>query len=400
MNLKLKKIIDFIFIIILVFYSGSVYIMLYPLGIPLLFLFFSIYLFLQGKQKIFNKVLTDNIFSKVSIIYLIFTSLHFILLSNANLTSYVSLYCKIFTAALFVMYYKQKLLEYYIKILRFICKYSFIIWLLLFIPKVLSILLLIGLDVPATENPFDKSLIFYHLNPNAYTKDPIRNSGPFWEPGAFVLFIIVSLIFQLLIMRKNNLLRNKWELLCLLSTFSTAGYIALFIFIGTYYILKKHNYFQLLFISIVAAYAFYNFDFLNDKLENEIEVTENSDKEYRSRYASVILDSEMIQRYPLLGSGYSDERYPKDLYGYREGTLSSFLDVFSRWGVLFGGGFIFCIFYSFLRISQSKAISFTAVLTYVLIGFSQYFYMHSFFIIMPFLYMSSLKRQINKRHLS
>ena len=55
---------------------------------------------------------------------------------------------------------------------------------------------------------------FYKTSPSIilYTFDPIamkdyRNPGPFWEPGAFAVYLIVALIFN--IIKEGNLLTKK-----------------------------------------------------------------------------------------------------------------------------------------------------------------------------------------------
>jgi hypothetical protein len=104
----------------------------------------------------------------------------------------------------------------------------------------------------------------------------LRSPGPFWEPGAYAVFLIVALVFN--IIRTNKLLNLKSIIiiLALLTTFSTAGYIALFIFLIFYLITSKIKIMPKILIltsMIILTYNLYFYlDFLNKKISSQYSV--------------------------------------------------------------------------------------------------------------------------------
>lgn len=99
---------------------------------------------------------------------------------------------------------------------------------------------------------------------------PDRNCGFMWEPGAFAFMLLMSIIIRL---AQNRLTFDSHifvYIIAIISTFSTMGYIVLFlILIGSF--LKTRNILVLLFVLplfIIAGYSiYYEVEFLGPKIE-------------------------------------------------------------------------------------------------------------------------------------
>ena len=85
-------------------------------------------------------------------------------------------------------------------------------------------------------NP-SKSIYIYTIN----TENSIRNSGPFWEPGMFTVFITLAMLHNLYSGEKLSSFHNIILLLTNITTFSTTGYIASALLIIGYVFLTQKN---------------------------------------------------------------------------------------------------------------------------------------------------------------
>lgn len=156
---------------------------------------------------------------------------------------------------------------------------------------------------------------FYERSPSIilYTFDPIaieqgRNSGPFWEPGAFATFLLIALLFSVL-QSKHKSIETNWILvLALISTFSTTGFICLFILYGGIKLLQRGLLSKLSIPVIVVAgiYFFNNTDFLRKKIVHNIAV---ADQTTSSRFGSALADLELFSDSPWVGWGRGPKRY-------------------------------------------------------------------------------------------
>lgn len=122
-------------------------------------------------------------------------------------------------------------------------------------------------------------LFFYMHSAYSAIGGIIRNCGFMWEPGAYAGILIFMIIYRLFI---NNF-KIDWKLLfltlCLITTFSTAGYLALFCIILFYFYYNQQLYQRhkaiiptVLFVVFLIGYGIYiNTNFLSEKVENYAE---------------------------------------------------------------------------------------------------------------------------------
>ena len=156
--------------------------------------------------------------------------------------------------------------------------------------------------------PFPESYILYDyetLRIGAF----IRNPGPFHEAGAFAVFLVLALMFNIQYTRKLNSRKNIVFIISIISTFSTSGYLALFLLILFYFSFSKHDIakksFALLLFSGIIIYSITTADFLGNKIESKYstESNKNLNQATSGRIFSFRKAIVSIQENPVFGKG-------------------------------------------------------------------------------------------------
>lgn len=242
---------------------------------------------------------------------------------------------KIITGATIMWILKDKFRYTYLNILFFFALIS--------IP--LYFLGLTGINIPnlaGTKEPYS-SIFIYCTQDN-----PIRNSGPFWEPGAFACYLI--LVFLLFLDFPPNFLKKNWGkvliiIVALLTTLSTTGYICLALIIG-YYLMKKIKYKFLSYTILLPTFIFITYtaynklDFMQEKMEEQYEYgMEKAEKNKFSntRFGSLFFDLYYIQKHPLSGNGLHERTRYADhpqLWGKSLGHGNGFSNYIAQMGIV------------------------------------------------------------------
>ncbi len=137
----------------------------------------------------------------------------------------------------------------------------------------------------------------------------LRCPGPFWEPGVFAIYLLVALIFNSIL--ENNFFNKKNLVLMftLIITFSTAGYIGLFIFL-TFSIIKTYGkrFLSVFVIPLLIwsfIYMYKNLSFLEEKVVTQIETDYDGFTKirYESRMSSLRKAFISLSNNPLFGRG-------------------------------------------------------------------------------------------------
>lgn len=144
--------------------------------------------------------------------------------------------------------------------------------------------------------------------------DGLRNSGMFWEPGAFACYINVA--FILFLGNIKDLLRlQRFKfiviVIALLTTFSTTGYIVFFLLLICTIFIESSSNFKVfvvpltLGLAITGYYFFEKTEFLGEKIRDQFEKSQNLDGEFsNTRFGALMFDLYYIEKNPLFGNGY------------------------------------------------------------------------------------------------
>ena len=237
------------------------------------------------------------------------------------------------------------------------------------------------------------SLVFYNQMINTQT-GLVRNAGMFWEPGAFAGYLILAFLPY-----TNHMsflwARYRWRviviLVALLTTLSTTGYIVCFILFITQLSVSVRNKWTMLLVYIVsiplAIYAYFNLEFLNDKISDELERTSEMTAQdiNFSRTGSMIFDWHYIRKHPIIGNGLvMSTRYADHLGYYDADDLDAFSNGFT--------GNIACLGITFMlaylaTIYRNRTIYFRkiVILIVVLLLQGEYFLNYPMFMTLPFI---------------
>lgn len=223
-----------------------------------------------------------------------------------------------------------------------------------------------------------------------------RNSGPFWEPGAFVGFLSIAIIFDYLI--DQNLFNKKKVVfyIAVITTLSTAGYVVLF-FILVFFFYKKasklYPVFLILLLFPVAYYAYFNFTFLGQEIDDSLYYAQDFSRYTNvsvNRFTSVILDLNDLQRSPLVGisdngylrygNQYEDKQTVGKTWTHRNNGVTYFLSAFGIIGFLVYFGLMYK---SFKNISyyynQNNIYALFMLVVILMVGFSEKYFTRELF---------------------
>lgn len=223
-----------------------------------------------------------------------------------------------------------------------------------------------------------------------------RNSGPFWEPGGFGIFLIIAFIFNTLKSKKILTKKNIILLITIITTLSTGAYIILMVYLSFYLFRSyssKYRYIILLFAIFSANIVFQNTYFLKDKLLYTMDVTGTGDVKYapRTRIGSAFIDLNDFLGNPIIGKGYfytnRFSEFEKDELRYRNNGTTNMLVQFGIIGFFF---YFFTMYKSFKKyccsINVDPKFSFIFMISIMALGFSQMILIKTFFIGLSFMF--------------
>lgn len=207
------------------------------------------------------------------------------------------------------------------------------------------------------------TLIFYTFDWGYITKatNIYRNAGFTWEAGAFAIYLNIALIFKLFLDKSNKSLANKYNIvyiISIISTFSTTGYIVLFIILLAYLLHYKKKIFlkwSLLLIAIPLSYQiYYSAPFLQDKIDTQYKESVNGKS--HNRFSSAILDINDVMKRPLLGWSRDTEILFGEEVTYKAHRPNGITNLLRCYGFIY---FIFLftlLYFSFYKLGKTSTI--------------------------------------------
>jgi len=241
-------------------------------------------------------------------------------------------------------------------------------------------------SIDQIEYSYSPNIIIFNFS--GYQEFPPRNSGPFWEPGAYSIYLLLAIILNIFKDRKLIWSRNWIFILALITTFSTAGYIALFttfILLNTSSSSGKKTFLRsaiyIIFILTVSLNLYRELDFLGRKITKNIELAEETTS---SRFGSARADFELIIKQPILG--YS--RNIGAIYGTTNFDLQTMhrnnglTKLFVTWGII-AIYILWRIWVSCRIVAYSYAVKNGNIILFagiILSSFSQNIFQFSFFL--------------------
>lgn len=273
--------------------------------------------------------------------------------------------CKLLLAANVVLLNKEKFIPRLLKVVKF----GSIISLPFFIVQLIDFKLLFKLNnifgiEPIREglSPISSSVLF-----NLVEIHSQRNCGFMWEPGAFAAVLVICLSLSFL-QNKNFNIEKIVFTICILTTISTMGYIALAI-VYSYFLFKRFKVYSVIAL-IPLILIFFNLSFVYDKLIDQWFYAESEvsnaifSKGFNSsigltRFASILLDLDLVLQNPLIGLGFDiHTKGSENFYGETGGEnivrASGIMFSFVKTGILGTGMFFILLFKSMKQFYKSK----------------------------------------------
>jgi len=305
MRINKRKFTDYSLVFLVIAISGIPYFSTMALYIPVFFLLVIVFIirgyYLDKKFLIIMVILTVIILSQ---------TYTFQFYSLLNITG---IYLRIVIGYLIIKVLQEKFTIYYVHILYYLTFAGTTVYLFVVtMPPIASIVKSVLVPIFRLFNiahSHSYTVIVYNFDHiEAY-----RNSGPFWEPGAFGGYLIIAIIFLYFddtIEEKSKKL--KVFLFGLLTTISTTAIAALIIFLFFYYFHKIKNISLkiglIAFVIFGVYFVYISFDFIGKKIEHQYDVAtkgnaygSNTDTQ---RFLSFLRDWEDFKGHELAGRGF------------------------------------------------------------------------------------------------
>lgn len=252
------------------------------------------------------------------------------------------------TAVITVDVLKERFISSFLQIMTYIAVISLVFFIPIFLQPAVGDFLIANfpIHVAIEKETYGipqvvHSFLFFNITPDFDFR--IRNVGPFWEAGVNGGYLMVTLILNTI--RERSIFNRKGLLFifCILTTFSTTAYLALFLFIGIYYAVKIGSpilrAITILVFTVGFGYAYSELEFLGSKIDDEMKLIAYDAQVQggNSRMASAYLDIVELNEnklYIFFGRG----NHPEHRVATRDKAVqrnNGTTDVIAVWGIPF-----------------------------------------------------------------
>jgi len=374
------------------FFSGSKLI-----GISL-FLITTILIVVKGVQVDKRAIL-------IILCFLFIEFLQYIWLGGLSYNNFLGTFIKIGIAHNIVILLERNFIVYYVELMYIFSLIALFLYSLSFFPGVTDYFI----NTVSTYfiSPLKESNSFYKVSPNiiifTFERSLIngfRNSGPFWEPGGYAVFLIIALIFNFIRTSKIIDKKNIIFILSIITTVSTMGYLALICILCGYLVITDGISKKVLFIIslFVISSLYTTAPFMKEKILHNIDVAELTTG---SRFGSALVDFRLFKKSPIIGNGKGDMRYGGRKISYftsLEHRNNGIFILLATYGIIITFLYLFLIYLSFSRLCNYYEIknryTYIFFISFLILGFSQSIYLKPFFFC--FLFIPLVYPKLNK----
>lgn len=276
-----------------------------------------------------------------------------------------------------------------------------------------------AIDIPfLDENNTYKGFFLYAIRTNEIER--IRNCGPFWEPGAYAGYIILTfLLFYEDLSTLYSKYKNECRILiiALITTFSTQGYAIAFIFIITLLIRRISRiiliktFVKASVVVIVMLLVASSVPFLRDKIVEQYTLS-TSWKDEKSllsanRFSTTMLDLYNISKSPFWGNSENKQR----LYGefstitymisgkgsgvYASGSGTTMF--IAQYGLILFVIYFYTCYKSLRKYFREKRSTIFVIIILLALGQCEIYLYKIMYISLPYLFLTATKKiKLNK----
>ncbi len=374
--------------------------------------FWNLIIFIFSAISFFSKGFTID---KKIYQYFLFLSLVIVaqslVFSFISITTTIGIFVTFLNAYFLIILIGQNFFKYFVDITYYLILISFIFFIpSLIFPNFEKFLLdhispYFQQESSRRGYSYNPNFIIYTLNTGItksysdYSMDILggRNPAAFHEAGGLGIYAVLAFFMNFIITK--NIWNKKSIVIALgiLSTFSTASYIAFFIMLISVNIInrkKNIKYALLPFFLVAFWFSFNTIDFLGRKIDENLQQSLNVGYYYygsKSRFTSFLFDVYDLQKYPLTGKGVNEQTRFEDYRGFNRDTHrnNGISDFAVKFGIPFFIFYFFNIYSTFRKVNDiykinSKSFPLLALSIVILLGFSQVIFMSVTFIALSF----------------
>lgn len=364
--------IDYFFVISIMALTGFEYFYRSEILIAPLFLISVLY-FLNKRLKLKSRVFV------AFIPFVLLSMLHTILGYDRNVLSSIFLLLSFLVYFFIASILKDKFFEVFVNSVFVICLISLCCFLLTYsssfmdsVDKIAPYFKPLGSNNAIETGKtlkVTRNIVIYNFR--EYTLFFNRDSGPFWEPGMFTIFINVALFFNLMMRRKFATFKNIIFVITNITTFSTTGYIAFIFILFVYALFISKSKLNLLYVVALAAISLVvsNLDFMESKIMKEYADTKGT-----SRFQAAVIHYQIISEHPFTGVGDGTSEFVAKLTD-ADSTANGLTLVFAKFGLFVGLLYYLLLFKACSNImgyfTMNKIASYSLFILLVILAFSQ-----------------------------
>jgi len=378
-----------LFILLLLYPSyavGGIY--FFYMDVVLKSVYFGLLILIAIYLKRFFKFDFLIVISAIGLIFL-FQLLKF---GKGTLYNFLGLIVVFGTPYLLLRLFKFKLIEYFIILVKIFAIISLIFWVLVNLSDSFYQQSLYWPELFKTDKWINESYILFSTRDSRTVFNLIRNNGGFWEPGAYATTLIITLIFNVLRGKNLKSRTNIILILAVITTFSTSGWIGLFLIYLMHFNLKypnsiaglKNLKIQRIFSLIAILIMIISFDFLGEKAFEQFTSAKEAElsQPTSGRFLGARKSIKGIINDPLFGKYIVQEREnPEQLLRQEDLGMYGFFYLIQRIGIIGFCAFILFIYKGFDVLFhyynfhiKSKRSSFIMILIWLVIMFAQNLY--------------------------
>ncbi len=260
----------------------------------------------------------------------------------------------------------------YIKIIYYIALLSIILFsTFLLFPSILSIF-------PVSLNNADVSYVnlFFYV----HFLEVFRNTGIFREPGVYMIYLNIAILFELFYFNKPNKKHILVFVIALMTTLSTGGFLVFLMIFITYFLKTKkiRKYLQsLVFGALIVLIVSLNFDYFESSLMKFDPASTNYGSTV-ARIASVTVPLNIFMDSPMIGVGFANfeslyQTYSYELFGFimlsGGHSTNTLINALATFGIIY---FILIVigYYKFTKVFSKSLLIRILIFTSFILMFS------------------------------
>jgi hypothetical protein len=350
------------------------------------FLLTGIVFFMKSKRF-------DRVIVSYNLIFLALFGLHVLVYDKFILGVLVAYFMRIYFAYFTVRIIGPNIDKYVVNQIYFFSIISLVVTFAIFINPALADYINSNIvpffDQITLFQPNRKHFILYTMELGWKVEIP-RNSGPFWEPGGFVIFLFIAFTFNIVRTKKIISKKNIIFLIAILTTQSTTGYLALFVFICVYIIISYKKIYTIISVPILILLfmnVYSQLDFMEEKVNKMYNESKTAGKQkVYSRIVSGQVNFQNFLSSPMFGIGRFFEIAEEENSGNNGTTL-----LLAEFGLIGFGYYFLMMIFSYRRYCKihdyNPNYALAVVAGLLVLGFSQGIFQKPFFMGLCFMFL-------------